>query len=60
MDIHTPSQRAFNMSRIKGKNTKPEETVRKMLWKNGNRYRLYSSDNTAEISVESSIHHQGV
>jgi DNA mismatch endonuclease (patch repair protein) len=29
------------MSRIKGKNTKPEETVRKLLWHNGYRYRIH-------------------
>ena len=39
MDVHTPQQRSFNMSRIKGENTKPEETVRKLLWGKGYRYR---------------------
>lgn len=39
MDVHTPKQRSFNMSRIKGKNTKPEEAIRKLLWANGFRYR---------------------
>ena len=29
-----------NMSRIRGKNTKPEMIVRKYLWKNGFRYRV--------------------
>ena len=28
-DVHTKAQRSFNMSRIKGKNTKPEMLVRK-------------------------------
>ncbi|MBI5143107.1 MAG: DNA mismatch endonuclease Vsr [Nitrospirae bacterium] len=41
MDVHTPEQRSFNMSRIKGKNTKPEILVRKWLWVNGYRYRLH-------------------
>lgn len=44
MDVHTPEQRSFNMSKIKGKNTKPEILVRKWLWQNGYRYRLHASD----------------
>lgn len=32
------------MSKIRGKNTKPEILVRKWLWKNGYRYRLHASD----------------
>ena len=38
-DIHTPEVRSYNMSRIRGKGTKPEETVRKFLFANGLRYR---------------------
>lgn len=41
MDVHTPQQRSYNMSRIKGKNTKPEILIRKWLWGNGYRYRLH-------------------
>lgn len=41
MDIHSREQRSFNMSKIQGKNTKPEMLVRKLLWKNGYRYRLH-------------------
>ena len=37
MDVHTRETRSYNMSRIKNKNTKPEETVRKYLF--GMRYR---------------------
>lgn len=32
------------MSRIKGKNTKPEMIVRQWLWQNGYRYRLHRND----------------
>jgi len=39
IDIHTPEVRSYNMSRIRGKDTKPEETVRKFLFANGLRYR---------------------
>lgn len=41
MDVHTKQQRSYNMSRIKGKDTKPEEILRKLLWKHGYRYRLH-------------------
>ena len=44
MDVHSSKQRSFNMSRIKGKNTKPEMIVRKWLWRNGYRYRLHRND----------------
>lgn len=30
-DVHTKEQRSYNMSRIKGKDTKPEMLVRKFL-----------------------------
>ena len=38
-DVHTPEQRSYNMSRIRGKNTKPEELVRRYLFAQGLRYR---------------------
>lgn len=38
-DVHSPEIRSFNMSRIKGKNTKPEELVRRYLFSQGFRYR---------------------
>ncbi len=31
MDVHDKHTRSYNMSRIKGKNTKPEMLVRKFL-----------------------------
>lgn len=39
-DRHTAAQRSFNMSRIRGKNTKPEMLVRQKLFAAGFRYRL--------------------
>ena len=39
MDVHTPEIRSYNMSRIRSKNTKPEEIVRKYLFSKGYRYR---------------------
>ena len=41
MDVHTKEQRSYNMSRIKGKDTKPEMLVRKFLHGNGFRYKLH-------------------
>ena len=38
-DVHTPEKRSYNMSRIRNKNTKPEEIVRKYLFSHGFRYR---------------------
>ena len=39
-DVHNKATRSYNMSRIKGINTKPEMLVRKFLFANGYRYRL--------------------
>lgn len=44
MDVHSKDQRSYNMSRIKGKDTKPEILVRKWLSSNGFRYRLHRKD----------------
>ncbi|MCA0446595.1 MAG: DNA mismatch endonuclease Vsr [Bacteroidetes bacterium] len=40
-DVHSKTQRSYNMSRIRSKNTKPEMVVRKFLFASGFRYRLY-------------------
>jgi len=40
-DVHSKAIRSYNMSRIKGKDTKPEMLVRRFLHKNGFRYRLH-------------------
>lgn len=41
-DVLTKEQRANNMSKIRGKNTKPEVKLRKMLWSEGIRgYRIH-------------------
>lgn len=41
-DVHSIEVRSYNMSRIRGKDTKPELLVRKFLFANGLRYRLYN------------------
>ena len=43
-DVHSKETRSLNMSRIKGKNTKPELVVRKFLFASGLRYRLHVKD----------------
>ncbi len=40
-DVHSKETRSYNMSRIKGKDTKPEMLVRRFLHANGYRYRLH-------------------
>lgn len=40
-DVHDKATRSYNMSQIKGKNTKPEILVRKFLFANGFRYKLH-------------------
>lgn len=40
-DVHDIRTRSYNMSQIKGKNTKPEILIRKFLFSKGFRYRLH-------------------
>jgi len=42
-DCHSKETRSYNMSRIRSKNTKPEEIVRKRLFSQGFRYRKNDS-----------------
>lgn len=41
MDVHSPEQRRYNMSQIRGKNTRPELLVRRGLHSAGLRFRLH-------------------
>src|SRR4051812_17927429 len=43
-DVHNKATRSYNMSRIKGKDTKPEMLVRRFLHAQGFRYRLHVKD----------------
>ena len=43
-DVHDKNTRSYNMSRIKGKDTKPELLVRKFLFSNGIRYKLHDKN----------------
>ena len=41
MDIKTPTQRSWNMSRIRSQDTKPEMLIRSFLCRQGFRFRLH-------------------
>lgn len=41
-DVHDLATRSYNMSMIKGKDTKPEMIVRKFLFSKGLRYRIHN------------------
>lgn len=43
-DVHNKETRSYNMSMVKGKNTKPEILVRKFLHAQGFRFRLHSKN----------------
>ncbi|MEL7221266.1 MAG: DNA mismatch endonuclease Vsr [Bacteroidota bacterium] len=40
-DVHDVKTRSYNMSQIRGKDTKPEILVRKLLFNHGFRYKLH-------------------
>jgi len=42
-DVHDPETRSFNMSRIRGKDTKPEVKLRSLLHQAGFRFRIHDS-----------------
>lgn len=43
-DVHSAAQRSYNMSRIRGKDTKPELIVRSLVHQMGFRFRLHRKD----------------
>lgn len=43
-DVHDKATRSYNMSRIKGSDTKPEMLLRKYLHAHGIRYRLHNKN----------------
>ena len=50
-DVHTKAVRSFNMSRIKGKDTKPEMLVRRFLHGHGYRYKLHDKTLTGKPDI---------
>lgn len=43
-DVHNRQTRSYNMSRIRGKDTKPEIRVRKFFHAHGYRYKLHDNN----------------
>lgn len=43
-DVHDKKTRSYNMSQIKGRDTKPEMLVRRFLHANGYRYKLHDKN----------------
>jgi G:T-mismatch repair DNA endonuclease (very short patch repair protein) len=56
-DVHTKEIRSYNMSQIKGKNTKPEMLVRRFLhangYRNGTGYTIKSCRSTRKLYYSS-------
>lgn len=50
-DVHEPEVRSYNMSKIKGKDTKPEIIVRKFLHSKGFRFRLHDKKLTGKPDI---------
>ncbi|HEX9983502.1 MAG TPA: DNA mismatch endonuclease Vsr [Thermoanaerobaculia bacterium] len=44
VDVHTKEQRSRNMAAIRGRDTKPEMTVRRLVHRLGYRFRLHRRD----------------
>jgi len=42
-DVHNTETRRFNMSRVRGRHTRPEITLRRLVFSLGYRYRLHDS-----------------
>ena len=43
-DVYPPAKRSAVMAAVKGRDTKPEMVVRRLLWRLGARYRLHRRD----------------
>jgi DNA mismatch endonuclease, patch repair protein len=56
-DVHDKQTRSYNMSMIKGKNTKPELLVRKYLHSKGLRFRLHDSKLPGKPDIVLSKYH---
>lgn len=50
-DVHSKETRSYNMSMIKGKNTKPEMIVRKYLFSKGFRYRVNVKELPGKLDI---------
>jgi len=57
-DVHSAKQRSFNMSRIRGKDTKPELIVRSLVHQMGFRFRLHRKDLPGKPDLVLPRHHK--
>ena len=57
-DVHTKEIRSYNMSRIKGRDTKPEMLVRRFLHANGFRCKLHDKSLPGKPGIVLSKHEQ--
>lgn len=57
MDRISKERRSWNMSRIRGKDTKPELIVRSILHRNGYRFRLHRKDLPGRPDIVLPKHH---
>jgi len=58
MDVHSPQQRSFNMSRIRNRDTRPEMVVRSIVHRMGYRYRLHKGDLPGKPDLVLVRHHK--
>lgn len=56
-DVHSPEQRRYNMSRIRGRDTRPELVLRKGLHREGLRYRLHVKELPGRPDIVFPQHH---
>jgi len=57
-DVHSREQRSYNMSRIQGKDTKPELIVRSLVHQMGLRFRLHRRDLPGKPDLVLPRHHK--
>lgn len=56
VDVLTPAQRRYNMSRIRSRNTKPEIVVRSVVHRMGYRFRLHQKNLPGKPDIVLSRH----
>ncbi|WP_080581743.1 very short patch repair endonuclease [Sinorhizobium fredii] len=56
-DVHSPEVRSYNMSRIRGRDTRPELVIRRGLHARGYRYRLHVKDMPGRPDIVFPKHH---
>ena len=57
-DVLTPQQRSYNMSRIRGRDTKPEKVVRSLVHRLGFRFRLHNPHLPGRPDLTLTRHHK--